>query len=287
MIYGQDSFTGADNTALTSHTPDVGTSWDSESAGIQIESNKATASSFSGGSSAISDGVAVDDYQVSAVFYNDAMFNFDEVHIFARGNNSFPWFGYSACYDVHDDDWQICYLSGTGAKTVLVSTGASFSTSSSQAVTLVVEGDAISLYLDSTLTLTTTDSTLTSGGFAGVRILSQNDFDCSVDDFLVEDIAGGGAGTHTLTGASSTTIATPGAISLTLDSVPVWVVPGKMVPSNYFHMGLLAWGDDNGEMRPEPIIFVNQLFVLPAGMTTLYWWLEPGVTGTAVELAGP
>ena len=286
-IYFADDFHDADGTALEDHAPTVGSSWDVDGGGLEVLGNLLTCPTYYYGRYWASPGPSVADYSVTATLHLDMIGGDGGVTVLARDPGTSGMAGYYALYDIRGGSWELRAGPISGGSSLLDSSATSLSAPADYAVELRVAGSSVAFYLDSALLLSATDTTYAAAGQCAVGLSGDYATGIQLSSFQVSDIGGVSPGTHTLTGAGSVAIGSPGAISLSLDSAPVWIQPGRMEPPNFFHLGLIAWGNSNGEMRPQPVIFLEQLFVVPAGMTTLYWWLENGVTGTAVELVGP
>ena len=283
--YVSDTFTAANGTAIASHTPDIGGAWTSPEGGFVIQSNQLTEPDFTT-CHCVNAATIPDDASISANITLDISGVGAQGGVCGRINATggpFEW--YDAIWSDGDQEWQIRKFASFGTTTLASLSDTSY-TSGTKKITLSMSGSSLSLLVDDVLKVSTSDSTYTSGP-CGIRYESHPGGGIVFDAFIAEDASSSPPGEHTVTGAGSFALGTPSWISVAVSDIPIIAREGVMDPLNYFHLGLVAFGTDNGEMRAQVVEFALSLFPIPTGMTTLWYWFPSGATAVVTELSSP
>lgn len=155
-------------------------------------------------------------------------------------------------------------------------------------VRLSAIGTDITLLVNGTIIVLTTDSNVSSGSVgiglacgAGAGVMQWASFTAD------EATAPPDPGTHVVTGRGSVTVDSPAWLSTSITGRPDRLSSGEAEPENWYHVGMLSWGTANGAMAAYPVTRDLDLVALPAGMDTLWYEFASGVTATIVELAAP
>jgi hypothetical protein len=156
-VVGSDTFTGADGTALESHTPNVGGSWVANATNGSSQAILDSASRVRNGSTALVaytisavPSSADQSVQADVVFLSRNIQAYD-ADVTARFSTT-SLTGYSAGYDSHSQLWHLSRWND-GSQTALQTASAVLGAGNSYTANLVVHGSSVSLYVNGTLTI--------------------------------------------------------------------------------------------------------------------------------------
>jgi hypothetical protein len=168
-LISSDSFTGTTGTALSSHTGELGATWVQASglAPAQIDGNRIHRSGLAGDTvDYVTAAPPSANYSVEADLYVRSILAGDDTGVIGRRNGSNNF--YLARWDQTTGRWQLGKYNGL-AVTVLASSGATSLTAlETYRVKLEMTGSTLNLYVNGILTVTTTDSSLSAAGNAGI-----------------------------------------------------------------------------------------------------------------------
>jgi len=154
-------------------------------------------------------------------------------------------------------------------------------------LTLEAVGTAITLKVNGTNVISVTDASIASGA-PGVYLYATGGAGFSkISDWVGDDFGGGGGGgsPHTVTLRGNVALSSPSRLSIALSgSIFPSVTVGEAEPPNYYHIGMVSWGDSNGTFKAYPVTRLLDQVELPTGMTILYYEFAPGVTAVITEL---
>lgn len=284
-VYVLDHFTDTDGTDLSSHTPDIGTSWDDSGSGAVIISNAVTTTTFGSGICYCLPAPASADYQCSATLLTGSSLQ-GQMKLIVRGVDGFPLNGYVAGWN-NTAGWTIDVATGGTVTNLAQSSTPAVGPSESHTLVFSAVGNLLTLSVDSSVLLTATDSTYTAinqGGILSASLVSGN---LSFDDFELSDAAVGGGGTHSgLTGQGFITVSTPVACKVDLSGLPTGIPQGQGNPVRYFNLGSLSFGDDTTYYsRNFYIEHTSELVLMPhAHVHSIGYSFAPGITGTITEV---
>jgi hypothetical protein len=180
----QDSFTGTDGTALTSHTPEVGGAWSDNGSGLlKLLTNKIETVNF-GRASALSSTVLTSaDYDVSADVTMNVTGWGNSAGVQGRfvGNYSD---GHEAYFSEGTHTWNLRRWTG-GNPTALGSYADPTFTSGTKNLRLSMVGSALKVYVDGVLRISVTDATITAANKAGLYSEGGIHNGILLDNFLV------------------------------------------------------------------------------------------------------
>lgn len=278
--YVNDTFTDADSTLLTAHSPDTGAAWSTGTSSPIITGNKIHGPLFnpSTASNAATPGSA--DYSVSADVIVVASPTYDLAGVWGRFDGANPYIGQ---WDNYSQEWSLRYTLYTSLGTY---SDPSF-VSGAKRVELRMEGTSIQLLVDGVSRISVTDSSLTGAGVSGLNVGGATDTALLMDNFTVADLSGTPPGTHICTGVGDATIDSPSWLSVAITGRPTTSGNGDANPPNWYNIGKLSWGSDNGAITARFLSRDLELIELPAGMTHLWWTLPAGETATVTELSAP
>lgn len=285
--YTSDTFTDANGTTLATHMPDTGTAYDAESGGELIESNALTNGSFSIAFMRANPPPAAADYKATADISVNGGSEDTGMALMLRNQGAGTGNWYMAGYDSSIPGWFIALVASASITNLDTSGSLLMSAPQTRHMEFECVGSVLTLTVDSTLLLTVIDTTYSTTGQGGIYSNSLLQSDWSLDNFTVEDGGGGGGGVHTLSGRGTDTLATPSWLSIAISGRPGNLSNGAAEPPNYYHVGMISWGSDNGAMTAYPVTRDLDLVQLPAGMTTLWYEFATGVTAVITELATP
>lgn len=286
--YFSDTFTDPDGTALSAHTPDIGTSWTIPfgSDGV-IESDEVTNASFAGCLAIASNPPSSADYQVSAtVFANGGTGG--NAYLLLRDDGS-GGNHYAAGWTDSASEWQIGVVASTSFTSLGSSSTNPLTDPSSHDLIFAAVGGALSLSVDGTVLVAVTDSTYTAIGEAGLELNGLIETWLSFDTFVVEDVGGGGGGgSHPgLTGQGFIGVSSPVGVEVDLTGVPTSLGAGPGYPTPRYHIGSLGFSADAAHY--SRLAFLSQsseVFVCPfPTVTSIAYSLAPGITATITEIA--
>lgn len=284
--YSADTFTDADSTALGSHTPDTGTIdavFDSDGF---ISSNELHASLFGATSALYGPAPASADYSAQAKVTLVGDDSGGLAGVMLRAFDSSGLTGYFGGWDSTNGGWIIARLD-SNVQTVLDSNATpDFADDSHVTVACAIAGSALELRVNGDVVVTTTDATYSSTGKGGVRMAPITATRFSLDDFQISDTFTD-PGVHVVSGRDVIDIDSPLWLSILLEDIPTNLSTGAAEPPNWYHVGMVSWGTENGTMQAYPVTRELDLVQLPAGMTMLYFEFASGITATITELAAP
>lgn len=285
-VYFHDTFTGSDGTPLTAHSPDLGTSWTAAQDG-EIFGNAASVPDFGVSYDIANPAPASADYAVLGTVLYRVFATFGKAAITLRSDGAFPITCYSAGYDFLSQVWEIGkFITGTFTSLSSVSdTG--FAPGDSAVLVFEASGTSLSLSKDGAPLLTATDSDISAIQHGGLGLYPYTHDLYAIDNFYVQDLSGPPPGTHVVTGRGSFSIVTPEWLEISLTGVPGIQDHGRAEPTNYFNIGIVAWGTSNGTLSAHPVSKLLELVELPTGMTYLGYWFADGVTATITERSTP
>jgi hypothetical protein len=286
-IYVTDHFTGTDGDTFAVHVPDIGSAYIVTSTDGEIRDNKASNITFGAGIVLGTPAPSSADYKCTATFSVGTGGDGGGARLMLRMDDAASN-GYVAGYHSGLGTWHIATLV-SGSFTSLVDTASPGMTfSDSRPVEFECIGDLLTLTVDGSLLLSVTDSTYTGIGKGGFQIYGLVEDWWFIDAFTVEDGGGGGgAGTHIVTGRGSFSVSSPAWLSTSIADRPGILSNGAAEPPNWYHVGMLSWGTENGAMVAYPVTRDLDLVQLPPGMDTVWYEFNPAVTATIVELASP
>lgn len=228
--FAQDLFADGTNTAIASHTPDVGGSWvrpSYETATIIIsDANRVRANSSSAATAYNNGSPASAEYDVQADIITLSVTN-GRADVAGRLDTAAQTY-YLGGFNGNGDNWQL-FKCVSGSFTSLGTYGDADSASRSRTVKLEIRDATKKVYVDGTERISSSDNAITAAGKAGIRFDAQNTPDNTtehhVDNFSATDAAGAtytGSGAITLpalTVAGSGTFTAPvysgtGAVTL-------------------------------------------------------------------------
>lgn len=284
-VYVVDHFTDADNTDLAVHVPDTGVSWDDQGGGAEIVSNQLTATTFgSGVSYSDPQSASADTEQVFTVLSSGSAQG--GMVAIARGDGSFSINGYVGGY--RDTYGWFIGTDAAGTFTVLGSSASpALSPPDSHAVVFTVVGTDLVLNVDGTDVVVVSDATYAGPGSTGILSFSLVESALNIDDYTLQDPAGGGSGVHSgLTAAGFITVSAPVALQVDITGLPTGVGQGQGNPVRYFNMGSLAFGDDTTYYsRNYYVEHVAELILMPhASVHSVGYSFAPGLTATITEV---
>jgi hypothetical protein len=141
--------------------------------------------------------------------------------------------------------------------------------------------------LNGTPIMVAADTSILAGqpGLYSISLVGQGV--AGLSDWNGDGSGGSTPGTHVLTGRGNTAIDGPAWLSTSITGRPSSLGNGEAEPTDWFHMGSISWGTDNGAMTRYIVKRELDLVQVPAGMTTLWYEFPAGVTATIVELSAP
>lgn len=160
-------------------------------------------------------------------------------------------------------------------------------------LSLSIVGSLLTASRNGTPVITVTDASIASGQPGLVLNSSFGIGFLAVDDWSADSVptggGGGGGSPHTVTGRGNVAVVSPNWLSIALSGVfPPVTSTGQAEPANYFHVGMISWGTAaNGAMKAYPVTRLSDLVEVPAGMDTLWYEFQVGVTAVITELASP
>lgn len=153
-------------------------------------------------------------------------------------------------------------------------------------VRLTVVGDLLILSINGVEVLSGTDATFTSGN-PGFGLVSPDE-SLLVDSWNADAATGTDPpGVHTVSGRGSFAVTSPAWLSTVITDRPARLSNGAAEPTNWYHVGMLSWGTENGAMVAYPVSRDFDLVQLPAGMTTVWYEFESGASAVITELSAP
>lgn len=166
-----DTFTDVDDTPITSHTGERGAVWTVQNGytptqPVKIKTNMAWSASGSGVYAA-SGSPPTADYYVEVLMSYLTTLSGDAPGIFGRGSASANTF-YFVQYARASQVWQLRKTVSGGTSTLASSSTDTFG-SGTRTVRLIMNGSAISVTVDGVSVISTTDTSITAAGFAGIR----------------------------------------------------------------------------------------------------------------------
>lgn len=217
-LFASDSFTGTSGTALTSHAPEIGSTW-STTGGLATEQISSVGRAYKSGTLG---GIAVlsatsptsSDYAVESDIYVRSVVNGDFAGVMARQDNG----GLAAAARYYAAGFRKSPTGGAGTWVIIKNDGivtpatlgttsaATLASSTSYRVRLEITGTTLKLYADGVLKVTTTDSTLAAAGKAGIVSgdprsatppATSDTTGMHLDNFLVTPRAADSKGTNT------------------------------------------------------------------------------------------
>lgn len=282
-LFMQDTFTAADGTSLSAHTPDSGGSWSNGVFGsLAILSNECTPNSFSNGSAEHSATAPSVDYSVFGRFVLNTSGWANVIGILGRssgGNTD----AYCGIYDEGSGLWSIQSIAGTGFTVLATSATPTLTTAAD--VELRMAGTTISLLVNGALALSVSNSVHTSAGKAGIFASAGLQGALALDSMSAGD-SGPPPGTHIVSGAGSVAISSPAGVTVALTGIPASVGQSKGNPARYQSIGSIVFGTAAGNLRHYFLSLDTELVVAPVpDATILYYSILPGITATITELS--
>lgn len=169
-LISRDSFTGTTGTALSSHTGELGATWNHASgiAPAQIDNNRIHRAGLIGDTVDYVTAVPPSaNYSVEADLLVKSNLAGDDTGVIGRRNGSNNF--YLARWDQAGGDWQLAKYNGLLVNVLASTTGTTTLTvTETYRLKLEMIGSTLNLYVNGILTLTTTDSSLTAAGNAGI-----------------------------------------------------------------------------------------------------------------------
>jgi chitodextrinase len=179
-----DSFTGANATVLASHTPEVGSAWVDDQAGIKILNNKIEGINFGDSRSHNSTVINSANYDVSAdITVNQTGWG-NKAGVRGRSGAGNLANAYEAYYNESTGSWRLDKWVGF-AVTNIGSFVQSFPLGTTKNLKLSMQGSTITVYIDGIARITVTDNSISSAGSAGVYISGGIHDGMLLDNFIV------------------------------------------------------------------------------------------------------
>ena len=282
-VYVQDTFTGADNTNLTAHAPDIGSAWTQSESDIYILGNQARTADFQTGHDVTSTSLPTD-YTVScditlAITGVSAYGGVVGRHTSYGG----PYEWYYAAWSDAAQQWELGYFSGSGPTTVDTYPDPTF-TSGTHTLALVMNGTSMQLLVDNTLRCVMTNSLWTAGP-GGIRYNSGVGGAILFDNFTIES-GGAPPGVHPgLTGQGTFSVGSLAALKIDISPVPDSFGTGKGYPIRYFEVGSVAFGIGGFFTRNYYLEHAQEYVIVPiSGVDTVSYSFHPLVTATITEV---
>ena len=169
-LTSSDSFTGTTGTALSSHTGELGATWVQASglAPAQIDANRIHRSGLAGDTvDYVTATPPSANYSVEADLLVKSNLAGDDTGVIGRRNSSNSNF-YLARWDQASGHWQLAKFNGLTVGVLASSGAATLTVGETYRVKLEMIGTTLNLYVNGILTVTTTDSSLTTAGNAGI-----------------------------------------------------------------------------------------------------------------------
>lgn len=222
-IYIRDTFTGANNTALPSHLPDVGGAWANEQGTnvVRLSSNRVR-TTLGAAESRVSNATApaTADYDVSMDIIWSGSTSTSRIGIQGRSSGAqLRGAGYIAQYNALNNRWEL----GKYVSSSLVTLGTSPQTyvaGQTHNLRLGMAGTAITLYVDGVARISVTDGTIAAAGRTGIYFsVSGNDSSSLMGDNYLVSSPGLGPATATFStsGLPANSTAAFAPASCTLD----------------------------------------------------------------------
>ena len=221
-IYIRDTFTGANNTALTSHLPDVGGAWANEQGTnvVRLSSNRVR-TTLGSAESRVSNATVppTADYDVSMDIIWSGGTSASRIGIQGRSSGTqLRGAGYIAQYNAANNRWEL----GKYVSSSLVTLGTfsqTYVAGQIHNLRLGMAGAAIALYVDGVARISVTDGTVTAAGKTGIYFsVSGNDSSSLMGDNYLVSSPGLGAATATFSAsglpANSAAAFSPGSCAL-------------------------------------------------------------------------
>lgn len=287
-VYLSDTFTDSNGTALTTHTPDVGTGWVNENqADGVIEADSVTNPTFANGWDLAIDAPVSADYQVTATLIcNGGVTN--EAYLVVRNSGS-DTDGYKAGWDGGSGQWEIWRVAG-GADVLLGGSATNPVTDpSSHVLVFSASGSTLALAVDGATLVTETDATTSSIGQAGMRLGGVFSGWLSFDDYELADIGGGGGGgVHSgLSGQGFISTGSMVGVEVDLSGIDSSAGAGSGYPTPRYHVGSISFSVDGAHY--SRLAFLSQpaeVFATPfPSVTSVAYSFAPGITATITEIA--
>lgn len=174
----QDTFTDTTGTHLEAHTMDSGTAWTPNGA------NGSAYCAITGADRVRNGSVAITGYTCSlAPASADQSVQADLVPVGPSSHDKFAGVaarfsamdisGYSAGFNYQDSAWEI-YSWTSGTRGSIASSAASLTNGTTYTILFALSGTSLKLYVDGSLTISTTDSTYSATGLVGVLFQTGN-----------------------------------------------------------------------------------------------------------------
>jgi hypothetical protein len=200
----QDLFTGTNGTDISAHAPDidvVGNGW-LDSGSNEVELDGSSALKFSGSNKNCVIDTGTTDQIVTTNFNAGGSDNRSTVVLRANGivnSGTQTYYNFNFRTDDATNSLQI-YKTVSGSGALLTSSGnLGLSNSTTYEIKCRAVGSSLEFYIDGTLELSVTDTSITSGDYAGLEHQKYVNGNARFNDFLVED-----TGSTTLANASIT-----------------------------------------------------------------------------------
>ena len=197
VVYGQDTFTAADGTALSAHAPETGGAWIADQAGLVVQTRAVEAPNFGDGRAHQTVTPAAADYEVQVDVTLKVTGWGNKAGVRGRDAGGYLGDAYEAYFNESTRTWMLDRWRAFGL-TPLGSYADPGFTAGTKTLTLRMVGSAIQVLINGTARIAVTDAALTGANHPGLRSTGGIHDGLPLTNYVVRTVPGAGAGPSSL-----------------------------------------------------------------------------------------